>query len=500
MKSKLAPLFVIILIALLSTLCLAGEEVELLDANGNKLLPSQIDQVSITKTCGDCHDLGEFAGKVHFNRGTGEVDPESGSCLSCHLSSDKDAFTADGLIKKTIRHPEDAACISCHGMEDVAKNEAHTAHPKMGCYDCHQAAGHEKAPEPSCKGCHFGKGKAPKPTHQGLPALHLQKISCEACHIRQALDSKAQPGFILQKGDIVPAAADGSVIHHNVALKSKALGAGGCSDCHSHGSKFFFGTTSLDSDGKTRTVPNYKSMNLTRQEVFFSGIREQLLKPLSIWLFLAVLVASLLHYLIFGPHKVQPVEGEPTMHRFMVYERLIHLLAITSFLYLAVTGLLLLLRVETPGGCLRAMHGPGGLFLIAAVVAMLSVWWKNGLFVSCDKDWVCKMGGYLWIKGECPAEKFNAGQKMFYWGIAILTGGAVGVTGTILLLKHASAPAWVYTLHDLAAVVMIVGILGHVYLSVFANPGTIKGVITGRVTHSWAKHHHSQWFERHKKK
>lgn len=496
MKSKLAPLFIFALILLVSSLAFAGEDVELLDANGNKLMPSQIDDVNIANTCGTCHEVGELAQSVHSNMG--EADPEAASCLSCHISSGKDAFTADGLIKKNIAHPEDVACTNCHGMEEVAQNKAHTAHPKMSCYDCHQSAGHQKKPDPSCQDCHL-KGSGTRPVHKGLPALHLDKITCEACHIRQIAGSKTQPGFtMLKNGDVVPVTEDGSVVYHNVAPASKAFGAGGCDDCHSRGSKFFFGTTSLDSDGKVKKTANYKQMGLDKESVFFGGIREQVLKPVSGWLFLGVLVLSLLHYLIFGPHKVQHVEGEPMMHRFTVYERLIHLLAISSFLYLAITGLLLLLKVETPAGHIRAIHGPGGAFFLLAVVGMLLIWWKNGLFVSCDKDWVCKMGGYLWIKGDCPAEKFNAGQKMFYWGIVILTGGLVAVTGLILMIKHSAAASWVYTLHDLAAIVMIVGILGHVYLSVFANPGTISGVIIGRVRHSWAKHHHSQWFERHK--
>ena len=29
------------------------------------------------------------------------------------------------------------------------------------------------------------------------------------------------------------------------------------------------------------------------------------------------------------------------------------------------------------------------------------------------------MGGYLGYKGEVPAGRFNAGQKMFYWYTAI---------------------------------------------------------------------------------
>lgn len=37
------------------------------------------------------------------------------------------------------------------------------------------------------------------------------------------------------------------------------------------------------------------------------------------------------------------------------------------------------------------------------------------MFTGYDKAWVRKMGGQLGQKGEIPAGRFNAGQKMFYW-------------------------------------------------------------------------------------
>ena len=58
-------------------------------------------------------------------------------------------------------------------------------------------------------------------------------------------------------------------------------------------------------------------------------------------------------------------------------------------------------------------------FIVTTIFGAL-LWFRDAAFESYDREWVRKMGGYLGHKGEVPAGRFNAGQKMFYWysGIA----------------------------------------------------------------------------------
>ncbi len=243
-------------------------------------------------------------------------------------------------------------------------------------------------------------------------------------------------------------------------------------------------------------------LGIEKGRVEFPGFDREWARPtykivrLLMLVFVAVIIASIGHYLIFGPHRARVSPADPEILRFTPGERLVHLLALVSFVLLGITGMAFLFHLESPGSAIRTVHGWIGPLFVLAILGILVAWWKNALFVSCDKEWLFKLGGYLWIRGECPAEKFNAGQKLFYWMIVILGGATISATGVILLAGRGHSPSWVYTVHDVAAIAVIGGIIGHAYLSILANPGTIRSMLTGRVKRTWAEHHHPDWLKR----
>lgn len=479
------------LVVALAGAALAGTNVRLLDAKGKPIKPNRLDSVSIVKSCGDCHDVAANARSVHFNRKSREADPESASCLGCHMPL-KDAFGADGTVKKMTTAVDDETCLGCHSDLGLQPGHPGASHEGMACIDCHKDAGHKTSGAASCKGCHL-TGKAAMPSHPGLPALHLKRIACESCHISRTPSGKA-PGYIARNRKIVPVDETGEPIHHGVDFSLGCCGKAGCADCHSAGSKFFFGTTVTQRpDGKTVRMPNYKSMGLDYREVEISFAREGFVKRYGGWLFVLVLAMTVIHYLVFGPHKVHVSEDDPEIQRFTLYERVIHWLAMLFFIFLSLSGIAFLLHRESPMSAMRAVHGQVGCAFVLVLIALTATWWRHAVFAPCDKEWICKLGGYLWIKADCPAGKFNAGQKAFFWLVAVLGGLVISGTGIGLLVGRGFAASWVYTLHDIAAIALIAGILGHMYLGIFANPGTIMSILTGRVKRSWAEKHHSEW-------
>ncbi len=222
------------------------------------------------------------------------------------------------------------------------------------------------------------------------------------------------------------------------------------------------------------------------------NLREKSLKPLAGWLFGLVIALSAAHYAVFGPRMVKPLQHDCVIVRFALCERLVHWLAMASFLFLAATGIMFLLRIE-PSGAMRTAHRFAGPLFVVSVCAMSIIWGRSALLTSCDRDWARGMGGYLWKSERCPAEKFNAGQKLFFWIFAVVCGAVISATGLVMSFGKGIAPSLTYTIHDAAALALIAGVIGHVYLSVFANPGTISGVLTGQVKRSWARHHHPDW-------
>lgn len=484
----------VLLFGSLALSAFAGTDVQLLDAKGNPLKPGQLDKVSVTQSCGGCHDVAASAKAVHFNRRQPTADPESSSCLTCHLPT-KDAFSANGTVKKMSARVDDATCLGCHSDQGIQPGHPGGSHEGKACIDCHKNVGHKTTGAASCRGCHLGS-KSALMAHSGLPSLHLKRIACETCHILATPTGKA-PGYVVKDHKIVPVDENGMVLHHGVDLSRGCRGRTGCVDCHSRKSGFFFGTTvTQNPDGSTTKVPNWKSMRLNRSELEISFVREGFIKRYGGWLFVLVLGATVLHYLIFGPHRVHESEDDPEVQRFTLYERMTHWLAMVLFAFLSVTGILFLLHKEAPLSTLRVIHGQVGVAFVLVLVALVTTWWRHAVFTKCDKEWICKLGGYLWIKTDCPAGKFNAGQKGFFWMVAVLGGLVISGTGIGLIVGQGNAPSWAYTLHDVAAIALICGIGAHVYLGIFANPGTVMSIISGRVKRSWAEKHHSEWAQK----
>jgi hypothetical protein len=122
------------------------------------------------------------------------------------------------------RRPSNNACYYCHTVRSIGEESAEWNHDEdvhvqagMLCVDCHRhGIGHhitrgfagEQHPDGadvttlSCRGCHMGEhaetadspgGRlgAPKPVHAGLPPLHLDRLSCTACHSGPKLSQEA---------------------------------------------------------------------------------------------------------------------------------------------------------------------------------------------------------------------------------------------------------------------------------------------------------------------
>ncbi|AEB07968.1 multiheme c-type cytochrome [Desulfobacca acetoxidans] len=144
------------------------------------------------------------------------------------VAYNREAFDADGNVKLHLApEPRNEACLNCHAKPGWKKRGAAFSprtdvHLKAGmrCVDCHPAGSkatdprirgkevHQigKGDEPAlfvrndldntvrqCADCHIsGYLNAPIAKHEGLPSLHLEKISCQACHIPHRMVKSAQ--------------------------------------------------------------------------------------------------------------------------------------------------------------------------------------------------------------------------------------------------------------------------------------------------------------------
>jgi formate dehydrogenase subunit gamma len=237
--------------------------------------------------------------------------------------------------------------------------------------------------------------------------------------------------------------------------------------------------------------------------------------PLIFWggVLVAVGVLGLaMFYMIRGPLDLSPDEkrGGRLIERFKPMDRYAHWLLAISWVTLALTGLILSLgkSVLLPliGYTLfswlailaKNLHNFIGPILIIAVPLMFLRYVRdNGLGVE-DLKWAINIIGYF--KGhEYPSGKFNAGEKLVFWGVLVVLSTVLIISGLFLVFPNfdqtRSTMQTANIVHMIAAYLAIALALVHVYLGTIGMGDAYRAMRYGYVDESWAKHHHLRWYE-----
>lgn len=286
---------------------------------------------------------------------------------------------------------------------------------------------------------------------------------------------------------------------HDVSPARSALGSGGCTDCHSSDSGFYFKPVMVDpfdESGQKIIQPNYAFLGLAPSAVNMGIFQHEIMRPLTYWGLLGIAILLLLHYVVFGPKRVEAIPASPDTVRFNRFERVVHYGSIVTFLGLAVTGLLTLpgawFAAATIEGIYVVHQYLGYGFILASALIVLT-WFRDACFEGCDAEWLKKLGGYFGYRADVPASRFNAGQKIFFW-LAFLMAAVLAVTGLVLIWSDAgSLRQMAITIHGVCAFLFLTMVMVHVYLGTIANPGTLRSIFEGRVSRAWAEKHHPLW-------
>jgi len=295
-------------------------------------------------------------------------------------------------------------------------------------------------------------------------------------------------------------------ISHNVAPTHMALGAGGCADCHDSRAHFFKGKRVVDlvgPDGSPTVRANGSFFGCKSWAFAINSFHQRLISPYFGPLLMLVIFLIVLHYHSYGPKRITFDPYTEEIRRFSFVERAVHLFRLIAFIALAASGLILAFNLflwqqllfGSPQR-LHAIHVVAGIVFIVTMSAGIVLWFRDAFFASYDRIWVRRLGGYLGYKGDVPAGRFNAGQKMFYWYTAFF-GSVMGVTGLVLVFRSEfSLPTICVTstVHGMSGFFLIAGVVAHAYLGTVANPGTWRVLVDGTVTREWARHHHLNWY------
>ena len=130
---------------------------------------------------------------------------------------------------------------------------------------------------------------------------------------------------------------------------------------------------------------------------------------------------------------------------------------------------------------------------------MFFIWMKDMPIRSEDWRWLRAIKHYARHEREHvpPTGKYNGGQKLFFWTQSIL-GVLFLASGVLLWFPSGFGRGLLSTArfaHYLAALGGGLFLIIHIYLGTVAYPGTVRGMLVGTVTRTWARLHHSRWAE-----
>ena len=202
------------------------------------------------------------------------------------------------------------------------------------------------------------------------------------------------------------------------------------------------------------------------------------------------------------------------IERYTASARWFHWVHAVSFVWLALSGLLLFVPWfgYTPVGIwIRIIHRIGAVLLIGApLLYAIFHFKKSWIFVKeafiwgkDDLEW-CKAAPSYYFGGngrKMPQQGYiNTGMKLFR--LAILAGMAVFViTGSILWFFKGILPPVViqYSLltHDIAFILSTCFLFVHIQLGVFhpRMDESLLSIIDGKVSGVYAKSHHGAWYD-----
>ena len=229
------------------------------------------------------------------------------------------------------------------------------------------------------------------------------------------------------------------------------------------------------------------------------------------WLLVGVLALLIVFYLIKGPIKLHGAPTGRLIERFNAVERASHWVMAISFVFLALSGIVILFgkHIVLPWlgyGAFswltvvsKNIHNFVGPLFIFSLVVMFLIYVKDNLWASHDFGWLSRMGGMLGNQGEVPSGRFNAGEKLWFWFGLVVLGTVVSVTGLILDFPNwnqgRQAMQQANVIHAIAAVLFMAASLGHIYLGTIGVHGAYRGMRDGYVDETWAKEHHALWYE-----
>ena len=231
---------------------------------------------------------------------------------------------------------------------------------------------------------------------------------------------------------------------------------------------------------------------------------------ISGWLLVATLAVLAIAYVVMGTVRLEAPETGRRLLRFTRVERWVHWTVAITFSILAISGLVMLfgknILLPIIGYTLFSMlavlaknlHNFLGPLFFVSVLVMFFTFLRNNWPRSWDLNWLIHLGGLIGKK-HIPSGKYNAGEKLWFWGGVLVLGLVVSLSGLVLDFPNFDQTRQTMQtaniVHLIATSLFMAAGLGHIYLGTLGVAGAYKGMKTGVVDEEWAKEHHELWYD-----
>ena len=259
----------------------------------------------------------------------------------------------------------------------------------------------------------------------------------------------------------------------------------------------------------------YPGSRFTTAGEAWRQVRNVWLIPYGGSLFLIVLGALAIMYFAKGPIGTHEPEEGRQIERFTPFERSTHWANAIAFCLLALSGLVMafgkFFLLPVIGGALfgwltwllKTMHNFAGPLFAVSLVIMFFTFVRDNWPQRGDLNWLLKGGGVFGKKhgAEVPANRFNAGEKIVFWGGVLVLGFFVAASGLAMdklipgITYDRGTMQLIHMIHYTSTILMLCVFAFHIYLGTIGTRGAYKAMRTGYVGEEWAREHHAYWLE-----
>jgi formate dehydrogenase subunit gamma len=256
----------------------------------------------------------------------------------------------------------------------------------------------------------------------------------------------------------------------------------------------------------------YPGARLTNAGEAWRQVRNNWLIPYGGALLLIVVGAIALFYLGKGPIGLHGARTGRRIERFTPFERSAHWANAIAFCILAISGLVMafgkFFALPVVGATLfgwlayamKNLHNFAGPVFAVSLLLVFFAFVRDNWPQRGDLRWLLKGGGILSGK-EVPSHRFNAGEKLVFWGGVLFLGAVVVGSGLVMdkllpgLLYERGTMQVAHMVHAVSTVLMMAIFIGHIYIGTIGMEGAYEGMKTGYVDETWAREHHEFWHD-----